>query len=370
MLTLERGPLLRTVAQFDTALPLAQAKTPPASWYRDGAMLDLEKQVVFGATWQFAARQDQLQEEGAYVAGHVGDEPFVVVRTGGQLRAFYNVCRHHAAGLVSGEGRVRRFVCPYHGWTYDLEGHLVATTRTQGICDFTKEDHGLVPMAVETVGPFVFVHGGAGRPRPLAEAFPGLVECFEGPSAAGNSRSWAGLRHHGRRTYDMDCNWKVYVDNYLDGGYHVPVLHRGLTGQLDMASYETTLFDGWNLQACGGKAGESRTAGGAAYVWLYPNFMINRYGPVMDTNLVIPLGPTRTRTVFDFYFEEGTDPAFVKQSLASSEIVQAEDVAISESVQRGLGSRAYVTGRYAPAVEKAEHHFHRLLAADLTAALS
>jgi len=179
----------------------------------------------------------------------------------------------------------------------------------------------------------------------------------------------------------LECNWKVVVDNYLDGGYHIPHMHPSLDAQLDMDSYRTELFEHCSIQSsrsapaaderidfdAAGRIGEE-----ALYLWMFPNFMINRYGPCMDSNLVIPRGPDRCEVIYEFFFMETEGPAarqFIEESMAQSAVTQREDIAICESVQLGLGSTSYDRGRYAPQVEMGEHHFHRLLGARLDEAL-
>ena len=162
-----------------------------------------------------------------------------------------------------------------------------------------------------------------------------------------------------RRHYTLDCNWKVFIDNYLDGGYHVPHLHHGLNDALDYSNYTIENGERFCLQSSPivkDKAGDR-----ALYYWIYPNFMINWYEGAMDTNLVIPRGIDKTEVIFDFYFAGGADEA----SIAASERIQDEDVAICKSVQRGLASRAYTAGRLSARREAGEHLFHRLLHADL-----
>jgi choline monooxygenase len=181
-----------------------------------------------------------------------------------------------------------------------------------------------------------------------------------------------------RRTYAFDSNWKVFVDNYLDGGYHIPFLHKGLHSVLDYAEY--TIENGaryclqWSpVHDSGRDAQTAAVRGGkdAYYYWLYPNFMINWYEGMMDTNLVLPLGVDRTLVVFDFYFTNVDGPAAERNraSIQVGDRIQAEDTGICASVQKGLGSRAYKAGRLSVRREAGEHLFHRLLAAHLRAAL-
>jgi choline monooxygenase len=185
------------------------------------------------------------------------------------------------------------------------------------------------------------------------------------------------LNWHARRTYDLACNWKVYVDNFLDGGYHVNSIHPGLAGVLDYGQYRTELFSNTNVQVSPLKPsardaveGVVRVGDTAYYWWVFPNFMVNLYSGVMDTNLVLPLGPDRCRVVFDFYFAEGASAEFVAQSIAVAEQVQREDVSICEDVQRGLRSRSFSTGRFSVRRENGGYHFHQLLARTLRSGVS
>lgn len=349
----------RTLNEFDPTLPLDRAHTIPAAWYFDRNMYELERRTVF-AGWQAVARTDQLVQRGSFVTAEVAGEPIVVLRDeAGELRAFHNVCRHRAAVVVPEAcGQIDKLRCRYHGWTYDLQGRLRGLPEFDGVCDFPKEQNGLMPLAVATWGPTVWVHA-----EPTRISFADYFRPFENLCG---TLGMEQLRWAGRREYDIECNWKVYVDNYLDGGYHVNTVHPALAGVLDYSQYRTELFDWSSVQisplvASGDRATDAVRKGDKAYYWwFFPNFMINIYEGVMDTNLVLPLGPDRCRVTFDFFFDNA-DPNFTAKSIEVADKVQDEDMIICSEVQRGLHSRTYNTGRYSVKREAGVYHFHRLL---------
>jgi choline monooxygenase len=229
----------------------------------------------------------------------------------------------------------------------------------------------LVPIRVDTWENFVFLNLD-GRAAPLAE-FLGRVPSLVAPLEVAKK-----LHYFDRRVYTLKCNWKVYVDNYLDGGYHVPHAHKGLSSVVEYTKYTIENLERSCLQsspldasAAADSAIGSTRQGHAFYLWVYPNFMINAYSGVMDTNLVLPLGVDQCAVIFDYYFAD-LSPAAAKhhrESIAVSEKVQDEDMAICDSVQRGLASRAYVAGRLSVRREAGEHLFHRLLYQDMSTAL-
>ncbi len=349
-------------AGFDPELPLDRARTIPNTWYTDPRVAETERRAVFARSWQAVGRAEQVRDRGAYLTAEVAGEPVLVVRgDDGELRAFFNVCRHRAAPLLTGPcGTAAKLRCRYHGWTYDLAGRLRGTPEFDGVADFRKEDNGLVPVGgVAEWGPFVWVH--LDPPREPVERFLDPL-----PVWVTNRGAFDGLRFAGRTVYEVGCNWKVYVDNYLDGGYHVNTVHPGLAGVLDYSGYRTTVHGNTSLQSspmkpAAGAEGKTRTGDLAAYWWVWPNFMLNVYAGVMDANLVLPLGVDRCRVVFDFYFAGGTDEGFIRDSMAVADQVQAEDVGICEEVQRGLNSRSYTTGRFSVKREVGGYHFHQLL---------
>lgn len=358
---------------YNANAPLEEAYTIPAPWYLDVRMEGAERERVFGRNWIAVGRADQVAKEGQFFTVEVAGEPIVVVRgSDGQLRAFYNVCRHHAAAVANVPcGTVQHLRCPYHGWTYGLDGSLKGTPEFAGVCNFDRGANGLVPVRVATWEQFVFVS--------LDEHAPGLEASLGDLPAQVSQLGISRLHFFERKTYTLECNWKVYVNNYLDGGYHVPHLHKGLNSVLDYKEYTIENGDRHSLQSSPMVSSEehaefaaTRTGDRAYYYWLYPNFMINIYHGVMDTNLVLPLGTDRCMVQFDFYFADVSEEArgTNAESVAVSDRIQDEDVDICESVQRGLRSRAYGAGRLSVRRESGEHLFHRLLAADLRAAVT
>jgi choline monooxygenase len=352
--------------------PLDHASTIPSPWYFDEGIAELENSAVFGKTWQAVGRAEQVQNPGQFLTADIAGDPIVVVRgEDSQLRAFYNVCRHHAAAVVTeAQGCAKQFRCPYHGWTYGIDGALKGMVEFDGVCDFERSANGLVPVHVDTWENFVFVNldPDAGSLADFLGSIPPIVAPLQLTKK---------LHYFDRRTYTLQCNWKVYVDNYLDGGYHVPHAHKGLSSVIEYTKYTIENFERACLQSsplssdASSEAGVASTRQGRAfYLWIYPNFMLNAYEGVMDTNVVVPLGVDKCAVIFDYYFSDISAAAETRnrESIAVSEKVQDEDMGICDAVQRGLGSRAYLAGRLSVRREAGEHLFHRLLHADLTGA--
>ncbi len=325
--------------------------------------------IFVSRTWQSVGRTAQVEKPGQYVTTTVAGEPIVAVRgSDGKLRAFYNVCRHHAMTVMNEPcGHAQHMRCPYHGWTYSLEGELRGMTEFEGVCNFDRAQNGLVPVRVETWENFIFVNLDP-HAAPLRDFLGALV-------GLAKPLNFGGLKFVERRSYIQQCNWKVYVDNFLDGGYHVPHMHKGLNSVLDYTNYTIENVDRCCVQSSPvavdkrseASAAATRKGDRAYYFWQYPNFMLNWYEGYLDTNLVIPLGVDRCEVIFDFYFGKTSEAQmpYIRESMGVSERVQQEDIVICDGVQRGLSSRAYQAGRLSVRREAGEHLFHRLLAADL-----
>lgn len=355
--------------RFEASRPIERASTIPAQWYRDAEIADCERRSIFAKSWQWVARAEQLKEAGAFVTADIGGEPIMVVRgKDGVLRAFSNVCRHRAAKVADAEsGCAQKLRCRYHGWTYDLDGKLIGVPEFDGVADFDRAQNSLIGHTVSTWGPWVFVHLGT----PTRSLFEWLepVERLTPPGAL------EGLEFAGRKEYRLQCDWKVFVDNYLDGGYHVNSIHPELGGVIDYKHYRTVNEGLASVQisplrqtpkGAGEEVSGVRKGDSAYYWWVFPNLMINIYEGVMDTNLVLPDGPERCRVLFDFYFSPAWDQKARAESMAVADRIQDQDADICEEVQRGLHSRYYDTGRFSVRRESGGFHFHRLLAGALT----
>ncbi|HYO92055.1 MAG TPA: SRPBCC family protein [Pyrinomonadaceae bacterium] len=344
---------------------LARASTLPASRYTDPRFLEEEKAKVFSRTWQLVGRSEQVKEPGQYFTAMAGDEPVLIVRgMDEKLRAFSNVCRHRAGPVAEGAGARKSFRCGYHGWTYALDGRLVHTPEFDRVENFKREENCLPEFRVEAWGALLFVNLDM-EAEPLRQTLEDLPERV-------SQRNLGAMQPAARRDWLVNCNWKVYVDNYLEG-YHIPIVHPSLNRELDYEEYRTETRRFYSIQhspirrdraqrlKVNAETGEDE----AQYFWLFPNLMLNVYPDNYSTNLIIPLDEGRTLTVFEWYFlnpeSEETKEA-LRRTVEFSDEIQLEDIKICEAVQRGLRSRTYSQGRYSVRRENGVHHFHGLMA--------
>ena len=328
-------------------------RTLPAAWYTDPELLGLEHERIFDRTWQFAGLLSELSAPGAYVTTTVGRVPVVVVRgAAGELRAFVNVCRHRGSEIVQQRaGRRQTLQCPYHGWTYRLDGSLLRAPRSDDT-ELERDALCLESLRVDAVGPFVFV-----------SADPGVADLADGAAAwpellGETGLAWNRLVFRERRSYDVAANWKLLVENFLEC-YHGPVSHHAFSDLIDLDSYEgalhTDLF--WHFSSTVRESAVAADHHALAEqpparrrLWnfvLWPNFMANVYpgAPNVSTNLLAPLAADRTLAVYDFYFEAGVSEDEQRANVDFVDQVQQEDIKLCESVQRGLRSGRLPRGR-------------------------
>jgi len=345
---------------------VSRAWTLPAGVYFDRAVFALEKEKIFSHSWQVVGHCSQVANAGDYFTANLVGEPLLFVRgLDGKLRGFYNVCRHRAGPAAEGCGSRKLFRCGYHGWTYGLDGALISATEIDGVEEFRQEDFALVPVRTEEWFNLVFVNLDP-EARPLRESLGELAKQVK-------KFSFDEMSLFERRPYDMKCNWKTYVDNYLEG-YHLPSVHPGLNRELDYNAYVVEPYAGHVRQFSpirGAQVGdptprrypEAREDLTTDYFWIFPNWMLNCYPDNVSLNIVLPVEPERTLAIFEWYLpqKDHTSPA-AKASVAFSDQIQLEDVGICETVQKNLHSRSYSRGRFSVKQEKGVHAFHRMYA--------
>lgn len=333
----------------------ATALALPARCYVEPAFVEFERAAVFGKSWQLVARADQVAQPGDHALAEVAGIALVVVRgDDGALRALHNVCRHRAGPLALCDGRgAHVLTCHYHGWTYALDGRLLGAPEMGRAEDFDPAAIRLPQAHVAQWRGLVFA--AVGDAPPFAAWVAGIET---GLPARGADFAFAQ-----RVSYDIACDWKVYVDNFLEG-YHLPQVHPQLNALLDYRSYRTELAPWFVLQTSPLERGNTLYgAGDAHYYWLYPNTMLNVLPDRLQTNRVLPLGAGHCRVEFDFYYRPPPITGTRDGDAAFSDLVQREDIAICEAVQRGLASGSYYAGRLNPLREQGVWHFHELLRA-------
>ena len=341
--------------------PPGSALALPAGCYTQAAFADAERRAVFARSWQLVAHGAQVAFAGDHAVGELAGVPLLVVRgDDGVLRALHNVCRHRAGPLADCDGRgARHLTCRYHGWRYALDGRLLGAPDMGRAQDFDVAAIGLPQARLAQWQGLVFAA--------LDDAAPPFDQLVEGIEARLGAMSPAAYALDRRASYEVACNWKVYVDNYLEG-YHLAQVHPTLSPLLDGQRYATTTARYSSLQASPLAGSGPYAPGEALYWWLWPNAMLNVLPGRLQTNRVVPLAVDRCRVDFDYFYAPEVGPEARLEDQRFSDEVQREDIAICEAVQRGLASGSYVAGRLNPRQESGLHHFHELLRAAYRAA--
>ena len=345
--------------------PIERSETIPSSWYTHPAMHEADRQGIFARSWQYAGTAANVRAPGEFVTTTVAGNPVLIVRGKDTvLRAFYNVCRHRGGPIaLEDHGTCNALQCKYHGWTYLLDGSLRGVPKFDRAELFDKKDFGLVPVTVDVWEGMLFVNlsADAARELPLASLMAGITERIA-------PIQLATKRFARRIIYDVRANWKVYVDNYLEG-YHLPFVHPELCNLLDTQAYVTEAFEHYSLQTSPftGKDNLYNATGGEAFYYcVFPNFMLNILPGRLQTNLVVPVAHDRTTVLFDYYYddtESAAGLALIEEDIRYSDAIQHEDIEICERVQQGLASDAYDKGRFSVEMEEGVHHFQTLLKA-------
>jgi phenylpropionate dioxygenase-like ring-hydroxylating dioxygenase large terminal subunit len=355
----------------DLAASLDAGRTLPAEWYTDGAFLRREEERIFRRVWLYAGPASAVERPGSYAAYELGNLfPVVAVRDeDGALRAFANVCRHRGHLVAQGTGACASLQCPYHAWTYALDGHLRAAPRSAWEPDFDPAAFSLVPLEVATWGPLLFICADP-EAGPLATALGDLPDIV-----ARSGVDLAALTHHARGELSISANWKLVVENYLEC-YHCPVAHKSFAALVDTSPDAYVLEPHRTFLSQFGKVNDA--ARDAAkdlaynpigevtenqYHLLWPNLAVMTYAG--RSNLIVyayePAGPDATRRISDHYFAPDVDETTRREIIAFGLQLFHEDRALVESVQKGLRSGFVRQGRVLPRSELLVHHFQKMI---------
>ena len=339
--------------------------------YIDPQFLKIEQAQIFRKSWQFVCHEEKLNDVGSYVTVDIQGQSIVVIRAdNGELKAFYNVCKHRAHELLQGEGSVRMITCPYHAWVYKLDGSLYKARRSEHLENFNVQNICLTAVRLEIFCHFVFVNLDPDAPS-LEEQAGNL-----GNEIKSYAPDLADLTFARRLTYRIQANWKAVVDNFLEC-YHCPVAHRDFCSLIDMQTYKVKTHEIYSSHMAKAKSVdnqayniENASVTDHAVWYLWPNMTLMRYpgrGNFMAWRFY-PVSQTETYEVFDFFLETAKPNADEIEAIEFiDKVLQPEDIALVESVQRGMGTPAFEQGRYlvdpqeSGLSEHAVHHFHSLL---------
>jgi len=340
-------------------------RTLPWGWYSDPAVLELERDRIFRRSWQYVGHTGEVAEPASFAATWVGDVPVVLVRDREDtLRAFLNVCRHRGSIICDGSGRRETLQCPYHAWTYGLDGRLITAPRAKREGGIESPELGLVQLRLDTWGPLVFVNPDPDA-APLEEFLDGMPERI-----ADAGIDLDALRFLQRSESDLECNWKVSAENFLEC-YHCPTAHPGFSAVMDVS------VDSYLLETSGGRMtqhGPPRPEPRGAYDptgevergqfhLLFPGTVINVMPgrPNLSIGPIVPSAPEKTYRFLDYFVAADADEAWIEESLAFDAQVGAEDRVLIERVQAGMRAGVIEDGRLLPESEQLIAHFQALV---------
>lgn len=351
----------------------ATSRTLPGWVYTDLAVFERERAAIHFRSWHYAGTSQELSKPGDYLTARILDQEIIVIRgKDDAIRGFYNVCQHRGHELLRGCGRVHVITCPYHAWTYGVDGQFNGARGTALLPDFQNAAFNLKPVRIEVfAGKLIFFNLDP-EATPLSELAADLAADIAAEVPAFERLVVAP----GRATADIHANWKVTVDNYLEC-YHCRTAHPALSSLMDLGSFRVDVHDHWMSH----KADLGRPDNAAYPVlpdaanirtlwwWLWPTTTFNVM-PGSAEMSVFSFVPTSVASTLQWgqRFALPGDAVDEPRERYRNGALTDEDVALVESVQRGLHSRGYGSGRFIDdgegreISERATHRFHQLVA--------
>ena len=338
---------------FEIDPDIRKARTIDASFYIDPGHFEASRDKIFARCWHFLGHRNEIDVlKPAVILPGFLDEPVLLVNRSGKISSLSNVCTHRAKLLVEEPCRADLIRCSYHGRRFSLDGKMISMPEFDGVEDFPAEADNLRRFQCAERGGFVFT-----SIQPAVE----FGESVDDASILDTVEPTV-LELTQTREYEVNAHWALYCENYLEG-FHIPYVHRGLNEIVDYGSYRTDLFRYSSVQTGYGGDGEIV----ARYLFIFPNLMFNIYPWGISVNVVRPIAPDKT--VVEFLTYVGNESLLGEGAGADLHSVELEDEAVVESVQKGVRSRFYRSGRYSPSREQGTHHFHRLIAEFMNAPL-
>lgn len=336
--------------------PIERAETIPSAWYYSREIFEFEQETLFSAFWQFACHENELPATGDIHTLEVADNPLLLVRDkNNRINSFYNVCKHRGGPVTVKEGTKSVLMCQYHGWIYLLDGSLRGVPQFRKVDLFDKKDFGLEPVKMDNWKGLLFVSLND-KIDPIASYVDGIAQQI----APVNPSKFEFAK---QQSYNIECNWKVYVDNFLEG-YHIPIVHPELAKLLDYREYKTDVSEWYSVQHSPIKDDDNlyqSTGGKAYYYFIFPNIMLNILPGRLQVNIIRPISPKQTEVIFKYYYENPENKTMIREDIEYSHDIQMEDIEICELVQKGLQSEAYDKGRFSVEREQGVYHFQSIL---------
>ena len=339
-------------------LPIKRAKTIPSKWYYSKKLFKLENKMIFSKSWHLVGSESILKNPGDALIREILNQPIIIIKQKNHsLKAFFNVCQHSGGPLLTTNSCVKRLQCKYHGWIYNLNGELKRVREFENVENFDFKDYNLKSIDIKVWQGLIFINFN-NKPNNLHSILSEI-------STRIKPINFSKYTFHSSVSYHIKCNWKTYIDNFLEG-YHIPFVHPKLNKILDYKSYTTEIFKNYSLQFAPinsdispyDKSNELKNT--AYYYTIFPNILLNIAPGRLQTNVINPTSPNSCVVYFDYYFDKVGDNV-IKNDIEFSNEVQLEDIKICEEVQKRLESKGYNKGRISPQSEKGLHHFQSIL---------